>query len=352
MSSWFTTNNITTNKPTFFISPIYPIENIIDGSDDTYGQLTYPPATTTIDLYNATGEEFRSEKINLHIEYDWAAYGGFEPRVIVSIYDGTTRTTIFTKDLVNGDDDIDQEITFTKDGFTEVRIQISDPGAVAVGNELINIYGLNIYGSFLGDREKEIEDIKNANNIVDINTSSYKVKGYKEINGERVIPYANVAGGEEETDLKWTVGGIPLTISPKIIDNLFLDNNRSPSDYPNITTSYTPQIIRINNLSGIESDNQFEYYYIDGAYFSYLSKDSSYDIYMTAIDGDTFNDFTTRYVYGVPITVGLNGELYFQDSGYEVSDIDEYANASFGGGLIRCGRVGNNWYLLVYMPEF
>ena len=54
---------------------------------------------------------------------------------------------------------------------------------------------------------------------------------------------------------------------------------------------------------------------------------------------------------GMPLVRNVKNRLIFVYSGYLLSDIEEFAEASIGGIPVAVGRVGNNWYLIVNNPS-
>ncbi len=50
---------------------------------------------------------------------------------------------------------------------------------------------------------------------------------------------------------------------------------------------------------------------------------------------------------GVPMATNANNELFINDSGHSMSDIEEYIEMEIGGTPLKVGRIGDSYYLIV-----
>ena len=50
---------------------------------------------------------------------------------------------------------------------------------------------------------------------------------------------------------------------------------------------------------------------------------------------------------GIPMATNANNELFINDSGYSISNIQEYIEIEIGGMPLKAGRIENNYYLIV-----
>jgi len=78
------------------------------------------------------------------------------------------------------------------------------------------------------------------------------------------------------------------------------------------------------------------------------SQDSDGKLYFTANQTGTVVPTDLMILEGIPIGIGSSRQMMFHDSGFSEGDIEEYTVSTLGGVPLTVGRIGNNYYLVVY----
>ena len=157
-----------------------------------------------------------------------------------------------------------------------------------------------------------------------------------------ITTYTNSLKYDYNIDYKkeLVLSGIPLSVS------IFFDLETDPST--NITeitnTYYALNIIKnIENpsmvyptISFVLNANRLAASNIDNEYYMNIVESSS-----------TLPPSKTIVLMGIPMATNANNELFINDSGYSISNIQEYIEIEIGGMPLKAGRIENNYYLIV-----
>ncbi len=135
------------------------------------------------------------------------------------------------------------------------------------------------------------------------------------------------------------LSGIPLSVS------IFFDLETDPST--NITetanTYYALNVIkRTENpsivyptISFVLNGNRLAASDIENEYFMNIVESNS-----------TLSPSKAIVLMGIPMATNANNELFINDSGYSINNIQEYIEIEIGGMPLKAGRIGNNYYLI------
>ena len=135
------------------------------------------------------------------------------------------------------------------------------------------------------------------------------------------------------------LSGIPLSIS------IFFDLETDPSTNITETTNtyYALNVIkRTENpsivyptISFVLNGNRLAASDIENEYFMNIVESSA-----------TLSPSKSIVLMGIPMATNANNELFINDSGYSISNIQEYIEIEIGGMPLKAGRIGNNYYLI------
>lgn len=135
------------------------------------------------------------------------------------------------------------------------------------------------------------------------------------------------------------LGGIPLSVS------IFFDLETDPSINITETTNtyYALNIIkRTENpsivyptISFVLNGNRLAASNIENEYFMNIVESSA-----------TLSPSKAIVLMGIPMATNANNELFINDSGYSINNIQEYIEVEIGGMPLKAGRIGNNYYLI------
>ena len=141
------------------------------------------------------------------------------------------------------------------------------------------------------------------------------------------------------------LGGIPLRLykySEQIVNSLNL----------NLETVYAIGFIEKSepipistNPSGGGSD---EISYVWNGIRYAATQDTDGKLYFTVARIGTTVPTDVMILEGIPIGLGDSRQIAFYDSGLSEGNIEEYVSVTLGGVPLTAGRVGNNYYLMVY----
>lgn len=152
------------------------------------------------------------------------------------------------------------------------------------------------------------------------------------------------------TNDKIVIGGIPLTLAKQNIPIASEFSTHSGSDnYPYslkviVKTEITPP--SFNPSNPIIYENSFVW---TGNRLT-LSQDNDAKMYFN-IQRDIKQSIIPVYqttIAGIQLALNNDRELILYEEDLNIENIEEYVNIMIGGSPLTAGRVGNNWYLIVY----
>lgn len=139
-----------------------------------------------------------------------------------------------------------------------------------------------------------------------------------------------------EDSYKLMLRGIPLQLS--YFNNSVTINNNS-------TRLYALEVIEESSINPIDNDMSFVW---EGIRFS-AQQNTDNKIYWEILkNSGTGTPINKATIHGMPLATTATDELIIVDSGYTTSDIDEYLTVSIGGIPLTVGRIGNEYYLVIY----
>ncbi len=135
------------------------------------------------------------------------------------------------------------------------------------------------------------------------------------------------------------LSGIPLSIS------IFFDLETDPSTNITETTNtyYALNVIkRIENPSIVYPTISFV---LNGNRLA--ASDIENEYFMNIVESSvTLSPSKSIVLMGIPMATNANNELFINDSGYSINNIQEYVEIEIGGMPLKAGRIGNNYYLI------
>ncbi len=156
--------------------------------------------------------------------------------------------------------------------------------------------------------------------------------------------YSQIDNNEETREIR--LGGIPLTLY-RYSEQIFNPLNETMG-VEKLETIYAIGIISKNNISPINpsSPKEISFTWHGNRYVASQDIDGKLYISIARIGIPTPIDMTI--IEGIPIGIGEDRQLAFQDSGMSEDDIEEYFSATIGGVPLSIGRIGNKYYLIAY----
>ena len=142
------------------------------------------------------------------------------------------------------------------------------------------------------------------------------------------------------------LGGVPLRLYK--YDEQIVNPINS-----NLETVYAIGFIEKISVSSVEPENPsdpnpFEISYVWNGVRYAASQDSDGKLYFTVAQIGSTIPTDVMILEGIPIGIGESNQIAFYDSGLSENDVEDYISVTLGGVPLTAGRIGNNYYLMVY----
>ena len=156
--------------------------------------------------------------------------------------------------------------------------------------------------------------------------------------------YIAIASTEITKEIR--LGGVPIRLYK--YDEQIVNPINS-----NLETVFAIGFIEKGSVSPVEPDspsdpNTFEISYVWNGIRYAASQDYDGKLYFTVAEIGTNIPVNIMTLEGVHIGIGASHQIAFYNSGFSEEDIEEYISVTIGGVPLTAGRVGNNYYLMVY----
>ena len=138
------------------------------------------------------------------------------------------------------------------------------------------------------------------------------------------------------------LGGIPLRLYK--YDEQIVNPLNS-----NLETVYAIGLIEKTTPIPTNPSNDFdEYSYVWNGIRYAATQDSDGKLYFTVAQIGSTIPTEVMILEGLPIGIGDSKQIAFYESGLSEGSVEEYVSVTIGGVPLTAGRIGNDYYLMVY----